>query len=72
MTWANRVSFILTDTLIIKRLLPVDVIRDAEASPAQNDDERFDADFTMMSGELLHLLNDLTPALGGLLPSGGI
>ena len=72
LTWANRVSFVLTDTLTIKRVLPVDVIRESEAAPAQNDDERFDADFTLMTGELHHLLNDLAPALGGEAPSGGI
>ena len=66
LTWANRVSFILIDSMVLKRVLPVDVIREGEAAQAQNDDERFDADFTLMAGELHHLMTDLVDALGGL------
>ncbi len=71
LTWANRVSFILADSMVLKRVLAVDVIREGEAAPAQNDDERFDADFTLMTGELHHLLTDLVDALGGLLDAEG-
>jgi recombination associated protein RdgC len=56
----------LTDTLIIKRVVPVDVIREGESSSGQNEDERFDADFTLMTGEISHLMTDLVEALGGL------
>lgn len=66
LTWANRVSFVLTDSMVLRRVLPVDVIRESEAVPAQNDDERFDADFTLMTGELHHLMSGLVEALGGL------
>jgi len=65
LTWADRVSFILTDLLVLKRIAPVDLIREAEDGQAQNDDERFDADFTLMTGELRRLLGDLVEALGG-------
>ena len=71
LTWANRVSFILADSMVLKRVLAVDIIREGEAAPAQNDDERFDADFTLMTGELHHLLTDLVDALGGLLDAEG-
>ena len=57
----------LTDSMVLKRVLPVDFIREGEAAPSQNDDERFDADFTLMTGELHHLMTDLVEALGGLL-----
>ena len=70
LTWANRVSFMLTDSMVLKRVLPVDVIREGEAAPLQNDDERFDADFTLMTGELHHLMTDLVEALGGFLEAG--
>ena len=66
LTWANRVSFLLIDSMVLKRVLPVDVIREGEAAQAQNDDERFDADFTLMTSELHHMLTDLVDALGGL------
>ena len=66
LTWANRVSFVLTESLVLKRIVPVDVIREGEDAQAQNDDERLDADFTLMTGELHHMMVDLVEALGGL------
>ena len=70
LTWANRVSFVLTDTMVVKRLAPVDVIRESEEGQAQNDDERFDADFTLMTGELRRMMADLVVALGGFVKGG--
>ena len=66
LTWANRVSFVLTESWVLKRIVPVDVIRESENAQNQNDDERFDADFTLMTGELQHMLAELVEALGGL------
>ena len=70
LTWANRVSFVLTDTMVVKRVAPVDVIRESEEGQAQNDDERFDADFTLMTGELRRMMADLVVALGGIVKGG--
>jgi recombination associated protein RdgC len=61
---------VLTESLVIKRVAAVDVIsenddRQVESSP-QDEDERFDADFTLMTGELRQMLDDLLEALGGL------
>jgi recombination associated protein RdgC len=64
LTWADRISFVLTDKAQIKRLGFLDVIRE-QAENAQNADEQFDLDFTLMSGEAARLLDDLLPALGG-------
>lgn len=64
MTWADRVSFVLTEKLQIKRLGFLDIIRE-QAENAENADEQFDLDFTLMSGEVARLLDDLLPALGG-------
>lgn len=64
LTWADRVSFVLTGGLEIKRVTPLDILtenRDLD----HNDAERFDSDFTLMTGELARLLNDLVDALGG-------
>ena len=66
LTWADRVSFVLTDLLVLKRIAPVDVLRQGEDAQAQNDDELFDADMTLMTGELQRMMADLAEVLGGL------
>ncbi|MCP2087246.1 UNVERIFIED_ORG: recombination associated protein RdgC [Paraburkholderia sediminicola] len=65
MTWNDRVSFVLTPSLIIKRITPLDVLKEASDPTAQNDDERFDSDVTLMTAELDRMLCDLLDALGG-------
>lgn len=65
LTWASRVSFVLADACTIKRISPVDVVSEGDESAPQNEDERFDADTTMMTGELTALIDDLVDALGG-------
>ncbi|AZR94626.1 recombination-associated protein RdgC [Bordetella trematum] len=64
MTWADRVSFVLTEGLDIKRVTPLDVLKEG-ADPSQTSDERFDSDFALMTGELAKLLTELVDALGG-------
>lgn len=66
LTWAGRVSFLLTDRLEIRRVRPLDVLKEAagEAGDA-GADERFDSDMMLMTGELAKLLDDLVDALGG-------
>jgi recombination associated protein RdgC len=65
MTWADKVSFVLTDTLDVKRIAPLDVLKENQDSMAANEAELFDADFALMTGELARLLDDLVQALGG-------
>ena len=65
MTWNDRVSFVLTPSLRIKRIAPLDVLKEAGDPTAQNDDERFDSDLTLMTAELDRMLGDLLDALGG-------
>ena len=65
MTWNDRVSFVLSDKLQIKRLAFVDKIKEAAEQSAQSADEQFDADFVLMTGELNLLFKDLLAALGG-------
>ncbi|WP_420224700.1 recombination-associated protein RdgC [Pigmentiphaga litoralis] len=65
MTWTDRISFVLTESLAIKRVAPLDVIKENTDSTGVNDDERFDSDFTMMTGEIGKLLADVVDALGG-------
>ncbi|CAM3450773.1 Recombination-associated protein RdgC [Bordetella sputigena] len=64
MTWADRVSFVLTDALDLKRIAPLDVLKEP-SDVAHNYAERFDSDFTLMTAELAKLLGDLVEALGG-------
>lgn len=65
MTWADRISFVLTESLTLKRIAPLDVLKENAETSSRNDDERFDADMLLMTGELSRLLADLVQALGG-------
>jgi recombination associated protein RdgC len=64
LTWADRISFTLTESLAIKKLTPLDVLKENETS-TRDEDERFDGDMTLMTGELSRLMGDLVEALGG-------
>lgn len=65
LTWADRVSFVLTEGLELKRITPLDVLKQNTDQLAQNEAEEFDSDFALMTGELAQLLDDLLAALGG-------
>ena len=65
MTWADRISFVLTESLTIKRIAPLDVITESAEVSASDDEERFDADMMLMTGELAKMMDDLVHALGG-------
>jgi recombination associated protein RdgC len=64
MTWNSRVSFVLTESLAIKGVKPLDVIKENETI-TYSDDERFDNDMMLMTGELSKMMADLVEALGG-------
>jgi recombination associated protein RdgC len=64
MTWDSKISFVLTEQLAIKGIKPLDVLDEKDAG-VRNDDERFDGDFMLMTGELAKLLADVVEALGG-------
>jgi recombination associated protein RdgC len=64
LTWNDRISFVLDESLAIKSVKPLDVLK--ESSTGVHDaDERYDSDFALMSGELAKLLADLVEAMGG-------
>jgi recombination associated protein RdgC len=65
MTWNDRISFVLTEQAQVKRLAFLDILKEEAESQAETAEELFDIDFTLMTGELAHLLADLTEALGG-------
>lgn len=66
LTWNDKISFVLTDNLDIKKLAPLDVIKDGQEAQADNEAELFEADFTLMTGEIANMLDDLMAALGGI------
>jgi recombination associated protein RdgC len=65
LTWADRISFVLTEGLDIKRVSPLDVLKEGSDTTAANDTEKFDSDMTLMTGELAKLLAETVDALGG-------
>lgn len=65
LTWADRISFVLTDALDIKRISPLDILTEKQDVMAVNDDEIFDADMTLMTAELANLIADVVGVLGG-------
>ncbi|GAA5234143.1 recombination-associated protein RdgC [Verticiella sediminum] len=65
LTWADRVSFVLGETLSLKRIAPLDVLKENADAGAVDEAERFDADFALMTGELAKLIQDVLAMLGG-------
>jgi recombination associated protein RdgC len=65
LTWSDRVSFVLTEGLEVKRVNPLDVLKEGQDAASHNEAEQFDSDFTLMSGELSRLIAELVEALGG-------
>jgi recombination associated protein RdgC len=65
MTWHDRVSFVLTEPLQLKRHAFLDVLKEAAEQQAEGGDDFFEANFALMSGELAALLADLAEALDG-------
>ncbi len=69
LTWASRISFLLTDKLEIKRIRALDILKEAGGGNSEGDaDERFTADAMLMTGELAKLLAEVVEALGGRQP----
>lgn len=66
LVWNDRMRLVLADPGVVKRLKFEMIEQDRADHEAQgNADERFDADFALMCGELTALLEDLVGALGG-------
>lgn len=65
MTWADRISFVLTSDLVLKRVEPLDVLKENTDPGLMDADERFDSDLTLMAGELHQMLSELVAVLGG-------
>jgi len=61
MTWDNRVSFVLTEAMTIKKIKLLDVVLEGPAAQEGG----FDTDVAISTGELSRLIPDLVEALDG-------
>ena len=66
LTWDDRVSFMLTEGLQIKKVSFLDTVFEGTKA----DDGGFDTDVAIATGELVKLIPDLIEALGGESESG--
>jgi recombination associated protein RdgC len=62
LAWNGKVSFVLTDTLQMKKIRFLDSVF---KESGEEDEDRFDADAAIATGELAKLIPDLIKALGG-------
>jgi len=65
MTWDERVSFMLTEGLQLKKLTFLEGVFEVGS---KHKDDNFDADVAIATGELQKLLPDVLEALGGEMP----
>lgn len=66
LTWDDRVSFLLTEGLQVRKLQFLDTVFEGRKS----DEGGFDTDVAIATGELVKLIPDLIEALGGEAESG--
>jgi recombination associated protein RdgC len=69
LTWNDRISFVLTEKLQVKRIEFLALGKDAGQDGSEREQEiaaqeQFEIDFLLMTGELHQLLTDLGQALG--------
>ncbi|HEY0855583.1 MAG TPA: recombination-associated protein RdgC [Albitalea sp.] len=65
MTWTGRVSFVLTEAMALKKVKLLDVVLEGAGSTGKREDQGFDADVAIVTGELGPLIVGLVDALGG-------
>ena len=66
LTWNDRVSFVLTEAMQLKKVALLDVVlEDKPAAAGDGKDDGFDTDVALITGELRQLLPALMEALGG-------
>lgn len=67
--WNSRLSFVLSDDLMIRRLRFLDIALD-DLNDTETDEERFDAEFALMCGELRELIPAVFEWCGGVIEPG--
>lgn len=71
LTWDDRVSFVLTHTLQLKKVALLDSVLDHLDDNGGPEDDGFDTQVALATGELHQLLADLFTVLGGETPGSG-
>jgi recombination associated protein RdgC len=69
LTWNDRVSLVLTEAGQVRKLKMLDVVL-KDSGDGGKDDEGFDANVAILTGELSQLIPDLIEALGGEMEPG--
>jgi recombination associated protein RdgC len=69
LTWNDRLSFVLGESAQLRKLKFLDVVMDG-VQQGGKDDDGFDTDVAILTGELSGLLPDLLEALGGEMEQG--
>jgi recombination associated protein RdgC len=65
LTWNDRVSFVLSEAGQVRKLKMLDVVLKEAEDGKGKDDDNFDANAAILTGELSQLIPDLLEALGG-------
>lgn len=65
LTWNDRISFMLTENMQIKRVTFLNILKRESDSELEDKGELFANDFALMTGELSLMLADLVKSLGG-------
>ena len=65
MTWNSKISFVLSGNTTIKRIRPLEVMKNHADPTVKGSDDVFDSDWALMTGELNSLIGGLIDALGG-------
>jgi len=69
LTWKDRVSFVLNEAAQVKKIKLLDVVMDG-VQEGGKDDDGFDTDVAIFTGEMAALLPDLIDSLGGEIDEG--
>jgi recombination associated protein RdgC len=70
MTWNERVSFVLSEAGQIRKLKMLDVVLKEAEDGKGKDEDNFDGNAAILTGELSQLIPDLLEALGGEMVPG--
>lgn len=67
LTWEDKISFVINDKFEIKKIKFLGIVKDKiQEIETDTEQDRFDADFSIMTGELAGMLGNLVNAFGGL------
>ena len=74
LTWQDRIQFVLNDNFQLKRVKCIDYLDDAmkENAQAETEQEKFDANFSLLVGEVRELVSSLIAICEKAEASGGI